>query len=38
MLVHGGSKPLQLQVRNPWILQSLGEVEAAEQPLGMPIP
>lgn len=24
MLVHGGSKPLQLHVRNPWILQSLG--------------
>lgn len=24
MLVHGGSKPLHLPVRNPWILQSLG--------------
>lgn len=24
MLVHGGSKPLQPHVRNPWILQSLG--------------
>lgn len=31
MLVHGGSKPLQLHVRNPWILQSLGAVGSAEQ-------